>query len=495
MNLRPYQRLAVDHALTWRADAAPASRLLLASPTGTGKSYMELAILDDMPEGLLVTPKMEIVADLLRKISVTPPDTESALADKGQAFGIWTPIRLRNALLAGETAAPKTLLMDEAHHDTAESWQDIHLLCGYPPAIGFTATPYRGTPKGTATFRAEWGEPTWIITYPEAVATGVLAFPLCSVVPLLDDDEIEIVNGELHAKAVNAETMSRIDAIVDLVGKYFGSFIDTPTMLSLPSREAVRVLSDALESRGIPSVAVTGETPQNARQEAFRACVERRAVLLQINVVSEGVDLPIRRLIDCSPTLSPVKFLQQLGRITRPGGLPEYICTNRNLLRHGYLLDGCLPISVIKDAQAAFPVSERSSAVRAIGLEAIGRLKPVNLPLAGGLAGLMYAMSAVANNVRTDYCVIVHPLKADPIWAKKESIRPPGGEYSWGRWSRCDAPSDISGFASLPPSPLSEKQRAWWERSAASKGLDAAAEITKKQFPVLPVLTETRIKL
>ncbi len=63
---------------------------------------------------------------------------------------------------------------------------------------------------------------------------------------------------------------------------------------------------------------------------------------------------------------------------------------------------------------------------------------------------------------------------------------------AYGKWQRCDPPEDVKGFASLPPKTLSDKQRAWWKQCAAGRGLDPNAEVTRKVFPALPVLLDTR---
>jgi superfamily II DNA or RNA helicase len=61
-----YQTLAVEDALAWFASAGPSARRLYASPTGTGKSVMMLALQAELGEGAwIVTPRLEIVAGML----------------------------------------------------------------------------------------------------------------------------------------------------------------------------------------------------------------------------------------------------------------------------------------------------------------------------------------------------------------------------------------------------------------------------------------------
>jgi superfamily II DNA or RNA helicase len=515
MQLRDYQAIAVDYAVEW-ALAPGAKKLLLAAPTGTGKSLVALGIRSALEDGAwIVTPKIEIIAGFLNKMGVVVDGCSAQhVIDTAWLLSITTPIRLRNALLAGECAAPKYLIIDEAHHDLANSWQDIHPLCGYCPAIGLTATPYRGTPRGTAAFREQWGAPYWIITLTKASERGVLAFPDCRTVPLLDDDEIDVVNGELSLRQIETTTISRLAHIVATVAPYasgemvggvyqqlniVNGWWDRPTMFSAPSTECAHALHRELLTASIPARVVTGETPYYDRQDAFARCIARRDAIIQVQVVSEGVDLPIRRLVDLSPTLSPVRWLQQLGRITRPTAAgeppPDYLCTNRNLLRHGYLLEGLLPARTFSDAQKAFGMPARRTALRAVGLEAIGRLKPVQVPLKDGCGATMYNVAGMEGHVKRDYVILLHPAHEDVVWATRDNAKLDDGTLSYGRWHRCEPPADLEGYTSSSAGPLSDKQRAWWKRSAGNFGLDPAAEINRKQFAALPVLCDLRCKL
>src|SRR5262249_6867551 len=143
---------------------------------------------------------------------------------------------------------------------------------------------------------------------------------------------------------------------------------------------------------------VSSDTPKGERRLAFKATEACVAALLHINIVTEGVDLKLRRLVDASPTMSPVKWVQQFGRITRPVAegerAPEYVCTNRNVLRHAYALEGAVPVAAVVEAEKVFPRSERAH-VRALGLEAIGRFKPTQLKLTNGSTAHFYSLSCV----------------------------------------------------------------------------------------------------
>jgi len=220
--------------------------------------------------------------------------------------------------------------------------------------------------------------------------------------------------------------------------------------------------------------------------------VNRQALLCQVAVVSEGVDLPIRRALDLSPYLSPVRFLQQFGRITRPvaqgESAPEYVSCNRNILRHSYLLEGLLPPATYLEAQQAFSVPSRRAGSRAMGLEALGRFRPVEVRFSSGIVGQLYSVSFVNCSTVQEYACLVHPLQDEVIWAAKKSAKKEDGTRDWGAWERVAEPDEVlKGYQSVPGNALTEKQLAWWNRSAAKHGIDPLMQVNKANFQVLPL--------
>jgi hypothetical protein len=416
-----------------------------------------------------------------------------ALAD---TEGIVTPIKLRNSLASCvRRRRPKWLVLDECHHHNAQTYAEIDAMLGGAPTVGYTATPYRGAPRGTAEFLERWGDVYWILTERQAVQRGVVAVPVCQVLPLVDDDEIAVVNGDIQVTRTGEAIMSRLDAIVDFCRPlvHDGTW-DRPTLFAFPTVDSAAGAVSRLNATGLPAAMVVAGTSPEQRQAAFTATVARQSALVQRNVVSEGVDLPeLRRLIDCRPTLSPVFWLQCLGRIRRPVSPgeppPEYFCTNRNLARHCYLLEGILPLDTVREAQEAFPTPSRRHGIRVIGLENLGRFRATALPLAGGMTGIMYAFSALEGNQVVEIAVLVHPAKANPLVATRRNACKDDGTRAYGRWRRLpELPQINDGFASLPASEISPKQRAWWRREAAMRGLDPQASVRISAQITLPIL-------
>lgn len=489
MDKYDYQPLAINHAVSWFRTATTGQFLCLASPTGTGKSYMEIGIQDAL--GLyLVTPRLSIAHGLLGKRGIKC-ETERELIATAEAHKIYTPIRFRNRLFAGKIPHVPGVIVDEAHHNLANSYRDVWLSCGCPPTILFTATPYRGTANGTKKFIEEFGEPTWIITLAEAAQRGVISLPTIEVVPLVDDDCVSLsATGEFDVVALESATLDRLDhAAKEMTARYVrdGKW-DRPTCFALPGTETAKRLHTLLPDL---TCVVTAKTPFKEREQAFAAMLSGERALLQVGVVSEGVDLPIRRLIDLAPKISPVAWMQQLGRVTRPTDTPpEYVCCNRNLQRHAYLLEGLIPPAKVGEAIAAFGGFGERAHNRALGLETLGRFKAVNVPLLDGNSVAMYLLCD--KSALTEYACLIHSAAPAPVWAHRQHEQGNTGRI-WGRWQVCKQPAELSGFASQSPSFVSEKQEAWWTRSAEGRGLKLDVKLTRKNFAILPMLFDLGI--
>jgi superfamily II DNA or RNA helicase len=495
ITLRPEQQLAADRGITFLKSASPGERLGFSSPTGTGKSYVLLAIREALGDDFyIVAPNDDILSGMAAKAGVLPDQPGGVFSKKLlETRHFFTPVALRNRLGSGKLKPPKYLGIDETHHESAETYKLIDVLCSSAPAVGVTATFFRGTPRGTAEFRKRWGDPVIICTMKDAVKAEYMSFPKCSIVPLLDDDVVEVKNGEFVIAALDKQLADVRDRLVFECAKFWNdSHYDKPTMLSVPSVFIAEMYARILNSEGLPAVAVTGDTTPAARKAAFRDCINNTKLLIQIRVVSEGVDLPIRRLIDLAPTMSPVLWLQQFGRITRPtDDEPEYICTNRNLLRHAYLLEGLLPASVYASGEQAFGNPSERQAYRAIGLEGLGKFKSEPLPMSNGTTAQLICISYADGPHVTEFCAIASPLHPEVLYAQRvNEVTEDGKKYD--HWKQIKAIPDIEkGYASVYKGSLQPKQLAWWRNAAHYYGLDREAKINTRQFVALPVMRQT----
>lgn len=496
--LRPYQQAAVDRAL-----AVPAGQsLLLAAPTGTGKGSIELgllkALLERGADPIIVTPSIEVLRGYLERCGATPEDLLGSneglegLVELGRSIRVYTPVRLRNTIRRGEwLGSPTHILVDEAHHAVADNVAGGGLRELIPNAtwVGFTATPFRGSPEETEALKSAWGETHTVVSIPQAVELGAWALPTWRVAPIVDDDDCGIKGGDINADEV---TIDQVGPLADLLR---GLDLSVPTCVTVPCVAAAQTLAAKLEGT-TPLRTILGTTPAEERTEAYTTCQLGGTLLISVKVLGEGVDMPwLRRWVDASPTLSPVAFLQKLGRITRPGSRqPEYVGTNRNLERHGYLLQGALPRAVVKEAQEAFG-GPSSRGGRAGLLKCVRRAKPIELTLKDGVKATMWSLwqPSPSGGAGAERCIILDPT-SDRVISATRDLHPEAVEVKdrYGRWTRSELPKDnAAGFkTSRLNGACSEGQWGWWRKAAEKYGIDASVRPSRAQFFALPVLTE-----
>ena len=225
------------------------------------------------------------------------------------------------------------IVIDEAHHATAPSYQTIiRAIHKYRPSaklLGLTATPSRGTERETKqlwkTFESE--KPVFEITMNQLISNGTLSKPIPKTIEtnvdietIIDDKEIAHIQRlhEMPDSLVNkiARTNSRNDIIVDEYvnnAKKYGK-----TIIFALNGIHCMALNDALRARGIKSGYVyTHNKDSKDIIERFRDNnhPEHIDVLININMLTEGSDIPdIQTVFLTRPTSSDVLLMQMVGR-------------------------------------------------------------------------------------------------------------------------------------------------------------------------------------
>jgi hypothetical protein len=94
-------------------------------------------------------------------------------------------------------------------------------------------------------------------------------------------------------------------------------------------------MAERFTCAGIPSVAISGDSPMEQRRQALTDLRDGRvAAIFTVDLFNEGVDLPtIDTLLMLRPTDSPTLFLQQLGRGLRKA-FDKPVCTVLDFVAH-----------------------------------------------------------------------------------------------------------------------------------------------------------------
>lgn len=484
-----FQEPAIQDAVEFLNSAPAGSCRLYSSPTGSGKTSMQVRVLKQVPDLVQLVPTPEIAEQFAHRI--TGDDSiygysKARRQEICESNRIYTYQRLCNLLSDCKIDLPTKLQYDEAHHSVSERESLVYNYTGRVIRTGWTATPYRGTPKETKKLSDDWGgECTQVLSLKQAVDKGVIAHPKWHIWPLINDELIDLTAGDFNVKSVENIVQDKLE---QLVLQTF-TLPKRPTMVTLTSDKLCDQFVASAKHHGYSATKVVSGTPN--RRKIFDEVLACDTILVQIKVVGEGVDLPLRRLIDAAPTMSPVFWQQRLGRITRPtdGEPPEYYACCQNLTRHGYLWYGVMPPSVIKESQNAFgnPVSKRDTLRGVADLAGFGRFAPAPIPMGGGVTGALYCLQSPDGVDKLG--VLIHPLCPEPLYCRRKDL----GTY--GKWERIEELPDVSGWVSVHNNKLTEKQQAHWARTAKYKGLDESAVITNKSYQALHMLLDTGISM
>jgi len=330
LRLRAYQCAALDAI---RAHlAAGRRRLLVAMPTGTGKTvcFAQLpSALQLAGRWLVLAHREELLDQAERKLRAANPHLTVAVEQAERRAGaadivvasVQTLQRARLAALDPDDFAG--VVCDEAHHATAPTYRAIfdHFQLLEPecarPLIGFTATPNRGDGVGLAeVFEAIAFE----MGLREAIEAGWLA-PLAGL-----RVQTRASLAGVHTRAgdfVAAELAEVVDTDARnslVVGTYLEQAADRLALAFCVGVAHAQRLAEVFRVAGVPAAAVDGETPRDVRRDLLRrfAASDLR-VLCNCGVLTEGFDCPsVDAIVMARPTKSSLLYAQCIGRGTRP---------------------------------------------------------------------------------------------------------------------------------------------------------------------------------
>lgn len=214
------------------------------------------------------------------------------------------------------------IVVDEFHHAAAPTYQK--LLVYYQPQIllGLTATPERMDGKNILDYFG--GRIAAEIRLPEAIDRKLLCpFQYFGVTDTVDLSSLKWRTGGYDKNELsNLYTFSglvaerRADLVVNSILKYVTDINEVKGLGFCVSVEHARFMADYFNAHGVPSMAVTGNSPDEERNAAKQRLVsgEIRFIFV-VDIYNEGVDIPeVNTVLFLRPTESLTVFLQQLGR-------------------------------------------------------------------------------------------------------------------------------------------------------------------------------------
>lgn len=318
------------------------SSVMVQMPTGTGKTYVMAAVvkwfLDTYSKGevWLIAHRKELVEQMeqtLDRFALEYGEKNEELKAKVRIRVLSIQWLTRNiGDLEKNGFKPGMIIVDEAHHSLATSYQDMFIRNHKALKIGMTATPCR---MKQASFRTLFSR---LITSPsikDFILHGYLA-PCNYVVIGEKSTDQQIVNlltdrsgdGDYSVKEME-EKLNVTDVIRRLynsVVKYAYGKKGIVYAINIAHAKAIAEYYNAL---GIKAVALDSKTAAKTRKKAVEAFREGELdCLVNVNLFDEGFDCPDVEYIQMArPTLSLAKYLQMVGcglRINKKD--PKKVC-------------------------------------------------------------------------------------------------------------------------------------------------------------------------
>ena len=346
---RPWQLAAVRDVA--RAMSAGQRRVLVAAATGTGKGTLlaalavRAALRSPGARVLVLCHRDELLRDLLVRIArvlkgLNPGHGitaglvkagENAAAARIVVASVQTLRGERLAQVMAAGPAPALVIVDEAHHAPAKSYQTVLAAVrgarggAAPFVLGLTATPYRTGPKGSI---MGLGDAFDVVAHEHGIVQAIAEGDLVPPEAVRVDIHMELDLSSVHVGAGGDYDEDELAKVVDVdarneaIAGYVAERLGARQALAFAVSVAhAKRLAEALRGRGVRAEAVWGGTrehPLAARERA--ALISRFAwgdlqVLVSRDLLFEGFDAPaVEVLVACRPTASPIIAAQLVGR-------------------------------------------------------------------------------------------------------------------------------------------------------------------------------------
>lgn len=364
-DLRPYQSGVIEKCRT--AVAAGKRRILLVCPTGGGKTVIAASIAAGVAEkkkrGLFFAHRRELVkqsaaklydhgvdAGIIQAGFPSRPDVPFQVASV-QTF--WARA-MRSMVI--EKPAADLVVVDEAHHATAHTYEKI--LETYPEAVilGLTATPCRGDGRGLGNaFDA-------LIECPSVQTLIDLGFlvPTKVFAPTIPDlDGVKVRHGD-YVEAQLQERMDQPKLTGDIIAHWHRLAGRRRTVVFASGVEHSVHLRDEFQRSGVWAEHIDASTPVEDRDRILEDLAAGKVeVVTNAMVLTEGWDSPsVSCIVLARPTKSMGLYRQMVGRVLRtfPGKDYALVLDHAGAtLQHGFVEE---PVhwTLDPDKRAANPV-------------------------------------------------------------------------------------------------------------------------------------------
>lgn len=334
MTLTPryYQQEAFDAVI------AQECRALVKLPTGTGKTliFPMLARAERFKDSttVILAEHEELLDQAKEKFLLCNPDTDIGIVGFGKAewdhdviLGGVDTLSYQKRLDVLKSRNVGLIITDECHHAVNESYAKIYASCEDAFLFGTSATINRHDQRDIT---AIFGPPVYSKTINEMIDEEYL----CGIVPYVIKTT-NVIDSSVLAKGASDYSEAKLEQAVNrkdrnecIVSacheeKYGGP--DVPTVVFCAGTQHAKAQADAFNRGVIAAAAITQDTPAELRKQYYRDfATGALKVLTNVQILTEGWDADVRRIVFARPTKSQPLYVQMLGRGTRTAPGKKY---------------------------------------------------------------------------------------------------------------------------------------------------------------------------
>ena len=325
-------------------------RALLISSTGTGKTYASAFAMREcgFKRVLFLVHRGQLARQSRESYRMVFDDSVSmglvgagcSEYDCDYVFATVQTLNRDRHLFKYEKDAFDCIILDEAHHSSAGTYQKVMNYFRPKLFLGMTATPDKmdDNQEGKNIYEIFNYQLALEIRLGQAMENNLLCpFHYFGITEISAVDEEKISGRRLSPEDFRRLTSdARVQHIIEQA-EYFGYSGDRVKGLVFCSRiDESEELSRKFNSLGYRTIALNGSASEEERIDAFErlAMDESEAdanhrpldYIFSVEILNEGVDIvEVNQVIMLRPTQSPIVFIQQLGRGLRKARGKEYV--------------------------------------------------------------------------------------------------------------------------------------------------------------------------
>lgn len=314
MELRPYQQKAIDDL---RAEIALGHKVVLAAPTGAGKTRIASEVFALAREKgsrvAFVVPFLSLIDQTMKAfVKAGLPEEDISIVQANHPLCNYAkPIQICSAdTLVRRPKLPKVdmVIFDEVHR-RSKLYKRWMAECPNYAFVGLSATPWS---SGMA---EEWDRLIIVSTTRELINQGFLSDYKYFAPFSPDLSGVKIVAGDYHEGQLSS-AMNKVEITADIVKTWSEKGERRPTLCFCVDRAHARAVQTQFEAVGINAGYVDAYTPPEERVDMIEDLrLGRLSVICNIGTLTTGVDAPfVSCIILARPTKSEMLFLQIIGR-------------------------------------------------------------------------------------------------------------------------------------------------------------------------------------